>query len=322
MLVPARLVMVALVVAVLAAEVGAESCAAKVRSRPFVLTCSATIARVPPDTKRLDIWVPIPSSDALQKIEDLRVETRASHEFQTEVEYGNRVLHAWTEPPSPFEVRVRFRCTRSEGRALADPKTQPEPQARLTRPDRLGIIDDDVRSLADQITAGKTTTADRAEAIYDYVIGHMTYDKQTPGWGRGDTRRACHVARGNCTDFHSLFISLARAEDIPCRFDIGFQVPTDKGEGPVEGYHCWTEFWSAREGWTPVDASEAWKHPDRREFYFGKLDEDRVRMSTGRDLRLPGMHGEPLNYFVFPYAEADGKPLENVKRTITFTRDR
>lgn len=31
---------------------------------------------------------------------------------------------------------------------------------------------------------------------------------------------------------------------------------------------------------------------------------------TGRDLVLnPPQSGEPLNYFMYPYAEADGKPL-------------
>jgi transglutaminase-like putative cysteine protease len=145
----------------------------------------------------------------------------------------------------------------------------------------------------------------------------MSYDKQTPGWGQGDTRRACRLAKGNCTDFHSLFISLARAQGIPCRFDIGFQIPSVRRQPPIEGYHCWAEYWSREEGWVPVDASEASKHPDRRAFYLGTLDENRIRMSTGRDVRSPGMHGEPLNYFIFPYGEVDGKPVDHVRHANT-----
>jgi len=35
-----------------------------------------------------------------------------------------------------------------------------------------------------------------------------------------------------------------------------------------------------------------------------------VKFSVGRDIRLdPPQQGEPLNYFVYPYAEVDGKPL-------------
>jgi len=47
-----------------------------------------------------------------------------------------------------------------------------------------------------------------------------------------------------------------------------------------------------------------------REYYFGAVDESRIAIGTGRDLVLnPPQSGEPLNYFMYPYAEADGKPL-------------
>ena len=68
----------------------------------------------------------------------------------------------------------------------------------------------------------------------------------------------------------------------------------------------------------PVDASEAAKDPSRREYFFGAHDENRVEFSRGRDLVLvPPQKGEPLNYFVNPYAEADGKPI-NVERTVSY----
>jgi hypothetical protein len=47
-----------------------------------------------------------------------------------------------------------------------------------------------------------------------------------------------------------------------------------------------------------------------REYYFGAVDESRIAVVTGRDLVLnPPQAGEPLNYFMYPYAEADGKAL-------------
>jgi hypothetical protein len=40
------------------------------------------------------------------------------------------------------------------------------------------------------------------------------------------------------------------------------------------------------------------------------VDESRISFGTGRDLRLnPPQAGPPLNYLMYPYAEADGKPL-------------
>jgi len=67
-----------------------------------------------------------------------------------------------------------------------------------------------------------------------------------------------------------------------------------------------------------VDISEAWKHPERSDYYFGRLDANRVLVATGRELRLPGMTGKPLNYFDRPYIEADGLPLRRFDFVRTF----
>jgi len=101
-----------------------------------------------------------------------------------------------------------------------------------------------------------------------------------------------------------------RAAGIPAGFDIGFSVPEDRHAGAVTGYHCWAEFYLEPYGWIPVDASEAWKHPEKKNYFFGAHDDNRLQLSVGRDIRLePPQYCEPLNYFVYPYAELDGKPL-------------
>jgi len=39
-------------------------------------------------------------------------------------------------------------------------------------------------------------------------------------------------------------------------------------------------------------------------------DDNRVQFTVGRDIRLdPPQQGDPLNYFIYPYAELDGKPF-------------
>ncbi|MGZ4779621.1 MAG: transglutaminase-like domain-containing protein, partial [Thermoanaerobaculia bacterium] len=142
-----------------------------------------------------------------------------------------------------------------------------------------------------------------------YVVTTMKYDKTIPGWGNGDTERACDIKAGNCTDFHSLFMSLARAKGIPARFVIGF--PLTAADGQVKGYHCWAEFWVKGKGWIPVDASDASKLSDnaKREYLFGNLDPNRVQFTVGRDLTLTPRTSEPLNFFIYPRAESNGKPI-------------
>jgi transglutaminase-like putative cysteine protease len=173
--------------------------------------------------------------------------------------------------------------------------------------------------LAVKVTEGKTTALEKARAIYDYVFTTMRYDKTGTGWGRGDVLYACDAKKGNCTDFHSLFIAMARSQGIPARFEIGFPLPLDKHSAEIAGYHCWAEFFEPQHGWIPVDISEAWKHPEKKDYFFGAHDDNRVEFTMGRDLELsPKQDGKPLNYFVYPYVEIGGKEYPNVSNAFSF----
>jgi transglutaminase-like putative cysteine protease len=151
------------------------------------------------------------------------------------------------------------------------------------------------------------------------VTGMMRYDKSGTGWGRGDAIFACDAKRGNCTDFHALIIGMARSVDIPARFAIGLPLPETRGAGEIPGYHCWAELFVRGRGWVPVDGSEAAKNPSKRDYFFGHHDENRLELSRGRHLILePAQHGAPVNFFVYPYAEVDGKPYEAIDRKFLF----
>jgi transglutaminase-like putative cysteine protease len=188
--------------------------------------------------------------------------------------------------------------------------------ARFLQPD--AKVPTDGRPL--ELIKGKKLPTDQeaaARVLYDVVNGHMRYSKEGTGWGRGDAAWACDSRYGNCTDFHSLFIALARSEKIPARFEIGFGLPEKRGSGDVAGYHCWAKFKPEGKGWVPVDISEANKNPKMKDYYFGNLTEDRVTFSTGRQITLaPKQDGPPLNFFVYPYVEVGGKPYpaDKVKR--------
>jgi transglutaminase-like putative cysteine protease len=177
------------------------------------------------------------------------------------------------------------------------------------------------KTLAETATAGKQGDMERARALYDSVIARMRYDKSGTGWGKGDAVYACDAKTGNCTDFHSYFIALARSIGIPARFAIGATIPADKNEGAIEGYHCWAEFF-ADGRWVPVDISEAWKNPKLADYYFGHNPANRFELAKGRDLIVdPAPATGPINYLVYPLLELDGKGVKP-ETTFTFRRTR
>jgi transglutaminase-like putative cysteine protease len=285
------------------------------------------IAKIPPSSagaRTSRIWIPLPQSDAYQSISALKIESPFAYSTRSDSEYGNE--YAYLEAPAaslsaPAEVRITFQVARQEhlvvlggNPSATNVRTLAEARLgelqRFLEPDRRVPLAGTIAELSAEQTLGIKEPMAKARAIYDYVIATMRYDKSGTGWGNGDAIWACTAKRGNCTDFHSLFIGMMRAAGIPARFEIGFPLPADQHAGAISGYHCWAEFYVAPYGWIPVDASEAWKHPEKKNYFFGAHDNNRVQFTVGRDIRLdPAQQGEPLNYFIYPYAEVDGKPL-------------
>jgi len=297
-------------------------------SRTFDLTYSAEIHDLPAGTKEVDLWLPFPQSDEYQKILSAKVNSAFPTKIETASQYGNKMVHLVVKNPTAatIPVTMEFTVERKERvqKNFMEVKTTndgkaPQNLQRWLQADHLVPLDQRIREMSGEITAGKKTDVDKARSIYDYVLANMKYDKSGTGWGNGDIYWACDAKRGNCTDFHALFIGLARTAGIPAKFEIGFPLPADKREGEIAGYHCWAEFWLNGYGWVPVDISEAWKDPARREYFFGAHDANRVQFSIGRDVTLsPQQAGAPLNYFIYPYAEVDGKAFSQINKKFTF----
>ncbi len=299
------------------------------KERHFIFHYAFTVKNVSPG-ERVRVWIPLAHSDAFQDVKITASSGDLALKQIHQQEYGNEVLYAQTPKTDKGEYKfsVDYDVVRREhvvlvnGKPLPDRKTAPPGRVELARflaPDRLVPVTGVPAQLAAQETKGATTPLEKAKDIYEYVFRTMKYDKSGEGWGHGDTLWACDSKHGNCTDFHSVFISMARAEKIPARFQIGFPLPADKHSAEIPGYHCWAEFYLDSAGWVPVDISEAWKHQEKHDYFFGAHDVDRVQFTQGRDLRLtPAQEGAPLNYFVYPYVEIDGKEYPNVSIAFSF----
>jgi transglutaminase-like putative cysteine protease len=299
-------------------------------TRNFIFHYAFTVKNVSPG-ERVRVWIPLAHSDAFQ---DVRVTAKSGDLSLKQVpqsEYGNVVLYAEAAKADKAEYKfsVDYDVVRREHIVLVNGKPAPDlahahpaPKVELARflePDRLVPITGVPAELAVDQTKGATTQLERAKDIYEYVFRTMKYDKTGTGWGHGDTLWACDSKHGNCTDFHSVFISMARSQKIPARFQIGFSLPADKTSAEIPGYHCWAEFYIDSTGWIPVDISEAWKHQEKHDYFFGAHDVNRFQLTQGRDLKLtPAQDGQPLNYLVYPYVEVAGKEYPNVSIAFSF----
>jgi transglutaminase-like putative cysteine protease len=296
---------------------------AQSKSRHFELNYSFTV-RITDPGKPLDIWFPVAQSDRYQQIKILSKSGDLPLQETTEPEYGNKMFYAHADKADRAEYRfsVKYDVVRLEHHAAAAIEKQASSKelARFLQPDKLVPITGKPAELAAEHAKPGMSDLEKGRAFYEYVFSTMKYDKSGTGWGHGDTLWACDSKRGNCTDFHSVFISMARSQKIPARFEMGLSLPEGQNSGQIAGYHCWAEFYTRERGWFPVDISEAWKNQEKKDYFFGAHDVNRVQFTVGRDIELrPRQHGERVNYLIFPYAELDHQPYPNVANAISFT---
>lgn len=263
------------------------------------------------------IWIPIPQSDRFQTVAIQSIEAPAEHQILQEKTNGNSVFYMELTPEhSGQKVELVYDVERQEKKPYEEEGSPIEYlNASLLMP-----VGDRFERLADSIIGSKRDdgTIMQARALYDYIIDNMKYIKAGK-YGTGDAVYACDALTGNCTEFHSLFISLARSAGIPSRFGVGASIPSDRNEGGIDGYHCWAEFY-AEGKWWPVDISEANKYTALATYYFGRHPANRIEFTRGRDLQLkPGPISGPINFLAYPVMEI-GKDPAFPKTFFSFVR--
>jgi len=276
--------------------------------RSFRFHYAVTITELQPKSQAR-IWIPVAGSNAHQQVQVVRTNLPAEPQVTVEKIYGNKVFYFEAEANDNGEIplEVVYNVTRTEVTPETGHASDKNNRELFLQANRLVPIGGKPFELflGEKQPAGDPLSI--ARELYDKVDHHVKYDKPASGdWGRGDATWVCDSKYGNCTDFHSLFISLCRSIDIPAKFEIGFPISERKGSGDVGGYHCWA--WFAKNGhWVPVDISEADKHPELKDYYFGHLSADRVVFTTGRDLQLdPAPQSGSVNFLIYPHIEVDG----------------
>lgn len=95
-----------------------------------------------------------------------------------------------------------------------------------------------------QLTSGLTAPLEKVEAVYDYVVQNLTYDKQRAATVKSgylsDLDAVLLEKKGICFDYAALMTAMLRSQGVPCKLVVGYA---------GTAYHAWISVWTEAEGW-------------------------------------------------------------------------
>jgi uncharacterized membrane protein required for colicin V production len=111
------------------------------------------------------------------------------------------------------------------------------------------IVPSDVSSLAQQITAHANTPDEKARALYEWEIHHITYDWKKYNdyveygkWDEQSPEQTLKTQKGVCADYALLYADMAHACGLTVKI-----VEGTGGTGGQIGSHAWNEIWIPKE---------------------------------------------------------------------------
>jgi hypothetical protein len=97
---------------------------------------------------------------------------------------------------------------------------------------------------AEELTAGMTDVLDKVQAVYDYVVKNITYDKKLAATVQSgylpDLDAVLEKKTGICFDYAALMAGMLRSQGVPCKLVVGYAGKT---------YHSWISVYSEDTGW-------------------------------------------------------------------------
>src|SRR3989338_7324944 len=302
-------------------------CSSIASERSGEVGLAVTIA-APDDSKDVRVWIPYPVSNDTQDISNVRINGNFTQSgVYGEKETGNLALYAeWSTPANDRAITLTFDATARELIKKDFPAVEPALPAEINeylKSTAFIPTDGKVKEIALSVTNSKQKISEKARAVYQWVVENMVRDPDVKGCGTGEVEIQITKRSGKCADISSVFVSIARAAGVPAREVFGLRLGKKDEEDMTGGHHCWAEFYVPGYGWVPADPADVRKAmlvdkldlkgaKDKIDYYFGAVDEYRVALARGgRGYFLnPRQNDGPLNYFMYPYAEVNGKSLE------------
>ena len=152
------------------------------------------------------MWVPIAKSDSFQTVRIVSLDVPGKNRMLEETEYGNTILYVELGPEhSGKKMEIIYEVERLE---KASYTAQLPIDKKYLEGNLLMPVGGRFSDIAKEATRGKGEDSQlvQARALYDYIIDNMRYMKYGD-YGKGDANYACDTRTGNCSEFHSFFMS-------------------------------------------------------------------------------------------------------------------
>ncbi len=305
------------------------------RSNPITYQVEFVVTVTPPyKTKRLGVWLPIPTSDFGQEVSERRLSTfpqEVEAKVDTEPMFGNQFAYfAFDNPQGAQVIRHQFTVKVWELRWNLDPdrvqsvNQWPASFDRYLRSEQQAIVvDERFDKLLAEVVPKRSNSLRDYEQVLDWVNRNFEYDHVDASL-RADSQHGLTKRRGHCSDYHSFCAAMGRALGYPTRVTYG--INTFPKSSPS---HCKLEAFLPPYGWVSFDVSETQKLIAELQKSQDVTDIERLRLieaanrrllrgfrdntwfvqTRGSDYDLTPKASRRIPVLRTIYAEADGTPL-------------
>lgn len=280
--------------------------------RTYVIRYSAEISRIKASgPNSIFLWMPRPLECASQRA----VKAIQSSEKPTIDNFRGLMLYQFKDSRDGQSLRVQHDFILSS--YVVETQAKPDSikaadkdspiRAAFTKPEQEIPSDAAAVAKAAAEIAGKEKNPWRqAKLVYDWIEDKVAIRADR---NSGDALSALADRAGDAYSASMLFVALCRSLGIPCAPVSGVWVDSGRATHP----HWWAEFFVDGLGWVPVDpafgsasAAALAAKPlqkegfDRRAYYFGGVDNDRIVFSRGFAVlsqQAPNSHLKPHGRF-------------------------
>jgi transglutaminase-like putative cysteine protease len=234
------------------------------RSNPVTYDVDfAVVVTAPYHTKKLQVWLPLPQTDAAQEVEEDSITTwpmQVTHKVARESTFGNQFAHFEFDHPEGGQIiRHKFKIKVWELHWDVDPAKVvkvprwPSSFDPYLKSDRTVQVDERFQEAAREIVPERKNPAEDLAAVMDWLGKNMIYDHSQASL-QASSVHALTKKTGHCSDYHGLCAAFGRALGFPTRVTYGIN-PFPKNSPS----HCKIEAYLPPYGWVSFDVSETQK---------------------------------------------------------------